>query len=270
MLFHEAWVREACRLACSPPAFRDGGRKIFRNHLFTVNNLDGMSLTDGGYTQTKMTMLKRLYYVEESIAVAKELWDFHLQRGTYKSASFTCYGHNLKNKGVHAPKAKHASVMGPCLQSVILTQKPNGKRQEVDLLYRTSELVKKFSADVVFIRDLLLPNFTLGKVDTYNFYFTNLTLHFMYFPILFAHMARPVEELQRVREADEGFHDLIVKSSARFLIPEYTRGIERHSQSMHVHKQVNAQLSPGSKKRIIEYVHANHKGYKKPYVPPKR
>ena len=266
----EEWLDLCVNLACTPPAFRDGGRKIFRNISLTVKDLNDINLEDAGYTVRKLSMLKGYYYHEESIKAAQEMWAKRLGQNTYGSTCFTCFNHFVKGGSVNASRAKHASVLSPCLQSVVITQKPR-KMVEVDIFYRTTEFIKKFAGDIIFLREMLLfPNFKLDNLEAINFHFANSTLHFMYYPILFIHLAQPLQVMAKIKKADEGFHDLVVKSASRYLIPEFTRGIENHSQSMQVHRQMNGSLTKRQKKEIVEYLYANHKGYKKKYVPPEK
>jgi hypothetical protein len=75
-----------------------------------------------------------------------------VEERSYGSVGFTTYNHFLKNSPTK--KSKRASVMGPCIQSVVITQH-NKKQYSIDCFYRTTELLKKFPADLVFIRDVL-------------------------------------------------------------------------------------------------------------------
>ena len=70
--------------------------------------------------------------------------------------------------------------MGPCLNSFVLTW--HDGKTTVDVFYRTTEYGKKFPADLIFIRDTLLPEFDLtsAPLEAINFHFCNITVTPMY------------------------------------------------------------------------------------------
>lgn len=146
--------------------------------------------------------------------------------------------------------------MGPCMQSVTLTLMK--KRQaRVDVFYRTTEVLKKFPADLVFLRDVLLKDFE-GDFEEINFHFANLTLHPMYWVTIIPHMQKPIRELKLLRDGDPHFYKWVVKWTARYLCPEFGRGIEKFSQALRV-RSAALELIPEHEK-LARYLRDNHPG----------
>jgi hypothetical protein len=259
------WIDFSVKLAIEPASFWSSNRKIFRNKIFTVKDLNNINLEDGGYTKAKIGLLIKYYYHEESINIAQQLWKKRLSQSGYGSVSFTCFNHLVKGGSVNAARSIRTSVFGPCLQSIVLT-KIDKNTSTVDIFYRTTEIVKKFSADVVFLREkLLMPNFEIPNLKEINFHFTNLTLHPMYFPILFIHLEDPIQELEIIKKKDRKYFDYLMICTGRYLIKEFMRGILKHSQSLHVRDQILDQLPKKIRLDLVDYIYKNHPGYKRQY-----
>lgn len=259
------WLTTAMRLAQQPADFYSGARKILRQQVFTFKNIkNDLSLADCGYTSNKMRYLERAYMHEESIRVAQQLWVRRLEQDKYGSVGFTTYNHFIKNDP--DKKSKRASVMGPCIQSVTLTLLPGGKTA-VDVFYRTTELFKKFPADLVFLRDVLLKGFQID-ISNVTFYFANVTCHPMYFVTLIPMLDDPLGELDAIKKRDKHFYDWTVKWTARYICPEYRRGIEKFAQAMRVHDDAMKRIDKTDLKKLQKYLKANHPGYRNDYEPP--
>lgn len=264
------WLNLCLELAAEPANFYSGARKIIRNRSFTFKRIkDDLRLEDAGYTKSKMTMLKKNYYHEESIEVAKELWTKRCNQRKYGSVSFTCFAHFVKGGSVDAKRSKRASVFGPCIQSVCLTYMDNHTTQ-VDVFYRTTELFKKFPADLVFLRDVLLAefDFTNSPIKGVTFHFANITAHSMYIVTLLPMLKNPIAELEEIKKADPFFYNWIIKWTGRYLVPKYMRGIQKFAQAMRVHKDANERLTPDIKQKLIQYIEDNHPGYRNDYIDP--
>jgi hypothetical protein len=261
----DIWLETALELASSEGDFYTGARKIHRNKLITFPGeaiKDDLEIEDIGFTKTKMTLLRKGYYVEESIKVAQMLWELCLQKRKYRSAGFHCYNHLLKSDP--NKKSKRASVMGPCIQSVCLTYLED-HTTAIDCFYRTTEYFKKFAADLIFLRDVLLPefDFTNAPIREINFHFAGLTCHPMYFITLLPHLDDPVAAIKDLRENDEYFWNWVVKWTARYLVEEHFHGIEKYMQAMRVRKVSLELLTKGQQKKLVKYLRANHPGYKR-------
>lgn len=271
----DAWLKEALDAAKHKADFYSGCRKILRNRSFTIKKRDigsDLNMPDAGYTSSKMKSLIRGYVHEEARNVAVGLWAGRVERAKYGSVGFHCFNHMVKGVGTDSyweringkkPGSKRASVMGPCIQSVSITYL-NNKTASVDCFYRTTELFKKFPADLVFIREELLKPFDFDKapVSEINFHFANVTAHPMYFVTLVPLLDDPIAEIMHIRRADRFFHDWLVKWTARYVCDEYMRGIEKFGQAMRVRKDALERIDKKTLKALQKYLRENHPGYR--------
>lgn len=250
------WRGLCLELAKTPADFYCGGRKILRSRSFRFEDIeDDLQMADAGYTRSKMTMLKRNYLHEESIAVALDLWKQRLGKRKYGSVSFTCFAHFVKGGAVDAKRSRIASVFGPCIQSVSLTYL-NDHTTEVDIFYRTTELFKKFPADLVFIRDELLEpfDFSAAPVNAITFHFANVTIHPMYFVTLIPLLRNPIRAMEAIRAADPTFFKLVIKWTSQYLVPGRSTGIEKFAQAMRVYKDARERIDRDTMPELIRYL----------------
>lgn len=258
------WVHSCLALAEERAEFYSGARKIIRRvrlkYDYTSSRFDSLRIEDAGFTKSKLSMLRRNYLVPESISAAKKLWVARLEQDKYGSVGFSCYGHYVKGDVKGA--TPRGSKMGPCLQSVTLTL--HQKRMvSIDVFYRTTELFKKFPADLVFLRDELLLPFKLGNsISDIAFHFANVTIHPMYAITVLPHLSDPVAWLEKLRRRDPYFYDWVVKWSARYICEEYSRGILKFSQALRVRKDALERLDKRTLKDLQKYVRKNHPGYR--------
>jgi hypothetical protein len=272
------WIDSCLDMSVQKAEFYSGARKIIRRVrlLYRVKDMSDLKIADCGYTKSKLSMLRRNYYVEESIEAAKKLWDRRLEQKKYGSVGFSCYGHYVKGGGLRNPwelsqakktgKPYRASVMGPCIQGVTLTLTEK-KSTSIDVFYRTTELFKKWPADLVFIRDQLLPNFnfTTAPVRDIAFHFANVTCHPMYAVTFLAHLDDPVKWLKELKAKDEYFHNWVVKWTARYICKEHSRGIQKFSQALRVGKSAHEMLDKKKLAALQKYCRAVHPGFKNDY-----
>jgi hypothetical protein len=294
------WIRHSLTLARTEADFYSGARKIIRGRSLLFRHVeDDLTLADCGFTKSKQSMLVRNYLNAESRDAAVKLWERRVEQEKYGSVGFSCYNHLVKGGGLRnpweraakftgikptpggvmggrrrkdeapraQPKVSRASVMGPCIQALTLTLL---KKNEVaiDLFYRTTELFKKFPADLVFIRDVLLEPFDLKDIKEMRFHFANITLHPMYFVTIIPHLDDPIAELERIRKEDKYFFDWAVKWSARYLCKEHNRGISKFAQALRVQKDALERITGSNRRDIVKYLNKHHPGYRNAYVAP--
>lgn len=251
---------------CTTAAFRKadfwcGCRKIMRAqrlHFGERHWTSDLNMEDLGYTSAKMKQLDRNYLHEESVAVALSLWERRLKQAKYGSVGITTYNHFIKtdpNK-----KSKRASVMGPCIQAVTLTLL-NKEDVEVDVFYRTTELLKKFPADLVWLRDRLLKPFNLRNPQV-TFHFANMTIHPMYLATLIPHLPKPIQFFETLKLSDPHMWKWSVKWTARYLCEEHHRGIAKFSQALRVQKGLIDALDFKTNMKLTRYLRANHPGFR--------
>jgi hypothetical protein len=260
----EDWIAASLRFSQQKADFYSGARKIIRHATTTlpyVAGEPGILISDSGFTKSKMTLLKKYYYNDESVSVAVDLWRKRLVQDKYGSVGVTCYNHFVK--GNVDGKSKRGSVFGPCIQAMTLTLMPD-RSVAVDVFYRTTEFFKKFPADLVFVQDVLLPPFEVEQCKI-TFHFANLTAHSMYWVTLVPHLAAPINELRLLKKADPFFHDWCCKWLARYICPEYHRGIAKFAQAMRVHKDANERIPKKMMPHLQKYVRDNHPGHRTVY-----
>lgn len=255
------WIDSSLALSAKTADFYSGARKILSPVTLTYKGDPflakyNLTIRDSGFTQSKMSMLKKNYYLEESIIAAKKLWKERVARDKYGSVGFSCYAHYVKGDvGGHTPRG---SKFGPCIQAVTLTY--NKRKTTVDVFYRTTELFKKFPADLVFLRDVLLAEFDFKKapIERVNFHFANVTCHPMYWITLVPHLDDPIKELEKIRRLDKFFWQWIIKWSARYTCDEYSNGIQKFSQALRVGTMAKELIGKSTMKKLQAYFRKHH------------
>ncbi len=271
------WIKCCTDLALREGSFYVSARKTFRRVHFVATEKDlrdDFILADCGFTNAKMSMLHRYYFVEDSIAAARGLWERRVGQGKYGSVGFHCYGHFVKRGGNawDAARAKksgkpmRASVMGPCIQSVVITL-TNKKRTSIDVFWRSSELFKKWPADLLFLqRDLLTQfDFSEAPIQDIGFHFANVTIHPMYAVTIMPLLDDPVAWIRNLRNEDKYFHDWVVKWTARYVCDEYHRGIAKFMQAMRTRKDALERLRGPKLRALQRYCRDHHPGHQHEY-----
>lgn len=259
------WIEHAIALAREPADFYSGARKILTNRHFTFTRLKlDLVLSDAGFTKSKQSMLVRNYLNQPSVDAALELWEARLKKNKYGSVGISTYNHF--KKGNIDGASPRGSVMGPCIQSVVLTLIKKDQ-VAIDVFYRTTELFKKFPADLVFLRDVLLPPFVTDVApQRMNFHFANITCHPMYFVTMIPHFKNTIWELDRLKKADKHFFEWTVKWTARYVCPEYSRGIQKFAQALRVQKDALERIGRPTLTALRTYLRDNHPGHRNDYT----
>jgi hypothetical protein len=161
-----------------------------------------------------------------------------------KTVAFHCFGHYSKLAGKDGEQ-------GPCLNSVTVTSLPNG-RVAVNVAYRSTEVIKKFPADLVFLRDVLLKPF--GCIDSVTFDIVNVTVHPLYFLVLAAHLEDPVSELQELRQKDDRFHGALKRTTKDLLCGGTTNA--NFAAAQRVKRFALERIDPKTLKELKAYVSA--------------
>lgn len=261
MSLKQEWVDYCLGFAAEPADLYSGCRKILRVRTMRFQSLDdSLQLKDCGFTSHKMRYLERAYLHPESKAVAVDLWGRRRLQDKYGSVGVTCYNHFIKSEKT----SKRGSVMGPCIQSFTITY-VNKKTYAVDVFYRTTELLKKFPADLVFLRDVLLKDFDFSgmQLDAVTCHMANITMHPMYFATLLPLLPRPIEALDLLKAQDKYFFEWVVKWTARYVCDEFHRGIAKFAQALRVHKDARERILPDVLEEVQAYIRANHPPFKR-------
>lgn len=261
----QSWVEKCVVMASEPAEFYTGCRKIHTGVSLSFGALDdSLGIGDCGFTNSKLTMLRRLYWDDEHAAAVRELWEGRLARGKYGSVSVSTYHHLTKSDP--EKRSKRASVMGPCLVGVGLTLL-NKREIAVDAWYRTTELFKKFPADLVFMRQTILPALGIdpSTIVRLRCHFANMTSHPMYAVTWLPHCKDMVATLDEIRANDQRFFDWTVKWTGRYVCPEYHRGIAKFAQALRVQKDALERITGKRLKILQNYIRENHPGYRGAY-----
>lgn len=250
-------------MAQRPADFYSGARKIHTGVSLEFEGPldDSLQIGDCGFTRSKLTMLRRLYWDDEHAEKVAELWRGRMRRGKYGSVSASTYHHITKADP--EKRSKRASVMGPCLLGVSLTLL-NKRDVAVDAFYRTTELCKKFPADLVFIRDTVLPALDVDAVNVVRMrcHFANTTMHTMYWVTVLPHLKKPIATWEKIKVADHKFWEWSIKWTARYLCDEYAHGIQKFAQALRVAKDANERITGVTLDEVRKYLRDNHPGYK--------
>lgn len=258
MNLQQQWLEYCLGWSGVPADFYSGCRKILRGQVMILNSLDAsLTLADAGFTSHKMRYLERAYLHPESQAVAVDLWGRRRKQDKYGSVGVTCYNHFIKSEKT----SKRGSVMGPCIQSFTVTYL-NRRQYAVDVFYRTTELLKKFPADLVFLRDVLLTPFDVSEMQLTEVrcHFANVTVHPMYFATVLPLIGDPLAALRELKQRDLYFHNWVVKWSARYTCDEFHRGIAKFAQALRVRKDVRERFAdrPELFAALQDYIRTNH------------
>lgn len=266
----QAWVNACVERSMQPAEFYTGCRKIhtgvmieFPEPFNDASDADTLRIEDCGFTKTKLGMLRRLYWDEEHAEKVAHLWKGRLDRGKYGSVSVSTYHHITKSDP--EKRSKRASVMGPCLTGVAFTLL-NKREVAVDAFYRTTELFKKFPADLVFIRDTVLPGVRVDPATVVRLrcHFANVTSHPMYSVTWLPHVDA-IEVLERMKDEDRRFYDWTLKWTGRYVCPEFHRGIAKFAQALRVQKDALERITGKKLKKLQDYIRDNHPGYRNGY-----
>lgn len=256
MSLKQEWVDYCVGFAATPADLYSGCRKILRVRTMRFQTLDdSLQLADAGFTHHKMRYLERAYLHPESLAVAVDLWGRRRKQDKYGSVGVTCYNHFIKSEKT----SKRASVMGPCIQSFTVTYLDK-RTYAIDVFYRTTELLKKFPADLVFLRDVLLRPFDFSgmTLEAVTCHLANVTVHPMYFATILPLMRDPISAMNNLRESDPYFWNWVNKWNARYICDEFHRGIAKFAQALRVHKDARGRLQPDVLAELQAYTRKHH------------
>lgn len=205
------WANLALDLASTKTNERVGPKKVFRGITFSIKEIDDLiQLTNFGYVKNsprKRAQLKQHYYNEKSIDSAKDLFKKILEVKKSGSVSINFHGTKTGDK-------KQDFCM--CSMAITKLTKP---KVRFDVFYRNVDIIKRFGADLIFLRDEVLPNFDMLPTDSINFYFSTVNLNPLFFPILVPYIDDWKGALYAIKHDDPRFYGDVIKWSYRFISP---------------------------------------------------
>jgi hypothetical protein len=116
--------------------------------------------------------------------------------------------------------------------------------------YRSTEFFKKFPADLIFIRDVLLAPFRVTGGVT--FHLANVTVHPLYFPNLIPLFDDPVSVLRDLQRRDQRFWRIAKRQSADLLCGGKTNA--KFGQAQRVKRHVLKQIDPATLEDVRVYL----------------
>lgn len=257
------WLRLCRQASLTPASYWSGDKKILRGLSYRFPDpLGPLTIEEVGYTPTKMSLLRKAYIHEESLQSARDQWN---NRKNYKAKShwsvgFTTYNHILK---AHSKMEGHTgigSVMGPCLQAVVITHMPNGLA-DIEVFYRTTELFKKFPADLVLIRDHFLDGFDFDRtpLSGMTIRVCNMTVNPTYVTTMLTLDKKPFDILEQIAVADPQLHRNFAKASLGVLDgPEST-----FNQTLRTQKAARELMDDDRQREMISYFRKHYPELKK-------
>ena len=136
-----SWPHGLIKSCIEKEAFLYSGvRKIIQDLTWSINELPDLTYTDLGYGPNKFKQLYRNYINEEELERVRALLDRRAGQ------SFTSVAMSLRGA------KKESRSMGHCMQTLIVSWKKDCETAEIQ--YRSTEVIQKFGADLVFARYL--------------------------------------------------------------------------------------------------------------------
>jgi len=237
------WPHGLIKQCIQAPAFMYSGvRKIIQDITWTIDELPDLTYGDLGYGPNKFTQLCRNYLDTDELERVRALLDKRAGQ------SFTSVAMSLRGA------AKESRSMGHCMQTLVIAWKKD--METVEVQYRSTEVVKKFGADLVFLR-YLLDELDLSP-NLFRFRFANAYLSGVYFPTLCSYW-NPVDFFDYLWEHDQK----LFAGGTRFLLRSARRK-DQHFPFSPENNQHQYGWAHLDMKGIQEYLEKKHEKYGKP------
>ncbi len=206
MLNH--WRRLIWKASQHPVLAISGVRKIAANLTFELPWDELVASTidykDICYTAAKHRQLLRNYWDQEEVDAA------FLKLYTRRGKDHSSVSIQMRNG------AKDSRSQGFCMQNTVVTMTP--AVCTIDIYYRSTELIQKFLADLIFFREQLPINFErLGRTPSVvRFHFANVYLSAVFMPIFLRYETDPMGFFQALQRADPKFFRTCGLATRRF------------------------------------------------------
>ncbi len=193
MTLVDEWAKFVMGLAHTPELIVAGVQRIHRDVTWKLDPavfLDGsMTLKSTGYTENKLTALRRNYINRESLDRARKDLAWRIENKKYGSGGWNFNG-----------EIKRGTKQDFCIRAGVISYYPQRRATSLAVYWRTAELIKRFRADLIFLRDVILPQFDLSEapLESVTFSFANSTWHPMMSILLIAHVPRWRDHFNRV------------------------------------------------------------------------
>ena len=189
------------RVAKAKPAIYTGVRKLVQGVSHEMESLPTVDLVQLGYRGGKVAQLMRNYFNQEEVTAAR------IKLLARRSSPHTSVALNTLGE------KKDARSQGHCIRSIIITQTP--KWTEVDIIYRSTEIIQKHTADYALL-PIILGQLELAHTPRkYRLYFANCFLTALFAPILFQH-TDPIEFYEHLKKHDPKYYRTFLNATAKF------------------------------------------------------
>lgn len=199
----QTWADHCTELALTESDHYVGGVKSFARVTLSFPPLDSsLTLQDVGYSATnnkKFTSICHHYKNQDSLDYAAK----HIQKHRHKKD----WQVGLSLQG----SRKTYSKQDYCMQSLVITSKKG--LIEIDVFHRNTEVIKKFAADLVFVKHLL-DELDITEYQEIHFHLVNVNISAIFYPVLVAHQEDKDWEVllfDGVRKTDLRFYKNVVR-----------------------------------------------------------
>ena len=204
------------KVAAHPQGIYTGVRKVVQGVSHEIHTLPEVDLTQLGYRGGKVAQLMRNYFNREEVEAAKT------KLKARRSSPHTSVALNTLGE------KKDTRSQGHCLRSIVITQTP--KWTEVDILYRSTEVIQKHTADYALF-PIILDQLELAHTPrVFRLYFANCFLTALFAPILFQR-TDPIEFYEFLKSRDPRYYRTFLNATAKFFEKD-CRYSYKHRQKM--------------------------------------
>lgn len=192
---------DLCKHVATLPGIYTGVRKVVQGVSWEMPSLPKVDLVQLGYRGGKVAQLMRNYFNQGEVDAARTKLAAR-RKSPHTSVALNTLG-----------EKKDARSQGHCIRSIIITQTP--KWTEVDVIYRSTELIQKHTADHALL-PIILGQLGLAHTPrTYRLYFANCFLTALFAPILFQH-TDAVEFYEHLKKHDPRYYRTFLNATAKF------------------------------------------------------
>lgn len=224
----------------------NGLRKIVQGLNWEIDSFPAVTFEDLGYGKNKVKQLERNYIDPTELERVRHVL------GKRKGQSFTSVALNMRGA------KKDPRSMGWCMLSVVVTR--TNKDENVEIHYRSTELILKFGGDLAFLPSVLERlEVNPSKI---RFRFANAFFSGVFLPTLLSTHDDPLPFLKRMRRVDP-YH---FQTGTRFLLRSTLKKDQRfpYSPENQQHRHLWARMSKGNISMMRDYLIAQHKTFGRP------
>lgn len=225
--------------AVAQPAYTyNGVRKIVQGIFWETDELPNPDnlMESLGYGTNKLNHLKKSYYSPHEIGRVR---DKLKQREKQGHTSVTLLMRN---------EEKGSRSQGYCMTAMHISRQRT-RRTTVDITYRSTETIRKFTADFALIHEVL--NDLEVVPETFRFYFANMYVSCLYIPSLYYYLD-PIKYMEHVRKHDKKFFSQVTKATSLYVSPTNASNyLEQRRQWVHMQNYVLPHLN---RDRIDKYL----------------